>query len=253
VVAIIQARMGSSRLPGKTLADLEGKPLLARVIERVLAARLVQRATVATTTNPEDEAILDLARSCGLDAYAGSSNNVLDRFYNAAKHVHADVIVRITADDPFKDPDIIDRIIAVLLENRELDYVSNTIRPTFPEGLDVEAFSFDALERAWKEADIAADREHVTPYMWRHPERFALRNVTNDIDLSNLRWTLDYPEDLVFARQVYGAFPDGRIFLMKDILELLSERPELSALNAGFERNAGYKKSLRESGAGKAG
>jgi spore coat polysaccharide biosynthesis protein SpsF (cytidylyltransferase family) len=244
--AIIQARMGSTRLPGKVLADISGKTLLEHVIQRVSASKLIKQTILATTTNEKDKALIEFARARGLKYYAGSENDVLDRFYQAAKKYNVTTIVRITPDDPFKDPEVIDKLITHYLEKQgAVDYVSNTIKPTYPEGLDAEVFSFKALEKAWREAKKPSEREHVTPYIWNHPELFKLVNVENDTDLSGLRWTVDTEADLKFAREVYARLYHGQVFLMKEILALLKAEPELSKINAGMIRNAGYLKSLK--------
>jgi spore coat polysaccharide biosynthesis protein SpsF len=247
IAAILQARMGSTRLPGKTLADINGKPLLSHILERIHYSRLIDEIVVATTTQRRDDVIVNLCEELAVKSFRGSEDDVLDRFYQCAKQFHAQYIVRCTADDPFKDPEVIDRIIKELLADNSIDYASNTIKPTYPEGIDIEVFKFQALERAWKEASKTSDREHVTPYIWRNPHIFRLKNVENDIDLSSLRWTLDTPKDLKLAKTVYKElYVQGKIFLMKDILALLDRRPELRELNAGIERYAGYKKSLQE-------
>jgi spore coat polysaccharide biosynthesis protein SpsF (cytidylyltransferase family) len=243
-VAIVQARLGSTRLPRKTLAPIGGKPLLEHVFDRAAACIRIHEVTLATTSDPVDLELIGLAARKGIASYAGSSGDVLDRFYQAARRFEATVIVRVTADDPFKDPDVIDRVIETFL-SRPLDYCSNTIEPTYPEGLDIEVFSFDALERAWQEAVLASDREHVTPFMWRQPELFRCANVTLGRDLSNLRWTLDYEEDLRFAREVYARFYRGQVFGMEEMLDLLEREPWLSGINSGFTRNAGYQLSLQ--------
>ena len=244
VVAIIQARMGSTRLAGKSLLDIAGQPLLGHIIDRVRASRDVQEIVVATTTAAEDQELVELARRKSVASYRGSADDVLDRFYQAAKLLQAEIVVRITADDPFKDPDVIDLIIGHLLANPVLDYVSNTITPTYPEGLDVEAFRHGALSRAWREARLTSEREHVTPYIWKHPDSFTLFNVCHTVDISKMRWTLDYEEDLQFAREIYARLYRGGIFKMNDILRLLEAEPNLGAINAGIQRNAGYLKSL---------
>lgn len=233
IVAIIQARTGSTRLPGKVLMEICGKPLLQHVIERARKSHLIGSVVVATTSNPSDQAVVRLARKCGAEAFAGSENDVLDRYFQAAKKFKADVIVRITADDPFKDPVVIDRIITHFLANRQkLDYASNTIKPTYPLGLDTEVFSFSGLQKAWNEATDPYDREHVTPYFYRHPELFRLANIENGEDLSSLRWTLDYEADLRFAREIYSRlYREGDIFLMNDILRLLEKEPQLAEIN----------------------
>jgi spore coat polysaccharide biosynthesis protein SpsF len=243
VVAIVQARVGATRLRGKTTADIEGKPLIEHVFDRARACRGVDEVVLATTREPEDRALLRVAARCGVPGYAGSTLDVLDRFHQAAVRFHVDTIVRITADDPFKDPQVIDEVVA-RFQSGGLDYASNTIEPSYPEGLDVEVFSRAALDRAWRDATLHSDREHVTPYIWRQPQLFQVANVRLDRDLSHMRWTLDYPDDLQFARAVYGRLYRGQIFGMADMLELLAQEPELALLNNGFQRNAGYIASL---------
>lgn len=247
IVGIIQARMGSTRLPGKALLDLAGAPFLARVIERMQYAETLDALVLATTTEPTDDPLVELAASLGVGVYRGSVDDVLGRFTQAARQAEAALIVRITADDPFKDPQVIDHAVRLWLQEPTLDYVSNTLEPTYPEGLDIEVFTRAALERAWREARLPSEREHVTPYIWKHPDRFRVRNFRFARDLSHLRWTVDYPEDLEFARAVYERlYRPGQVFLMEDILRLLEAEPELAQINAGFRRNEGYLKSLAE-------
>jgi spore coat polysaccharide biosynthesis protein SpsF len=245
VVAIVQARYGASRLPGKTVAEICGATLLEHVLDRARACRRIDEVVLATTTEPADRQLISLAARLGVAAFAGSMDDVLDRYYQAARRFHAATIVRITADDPFKDPDVVDQVIAAFAAE-PLDYASNTIQPTFPEGLDVEVFSFAALERAWSEATLRSDREHVTPYIWRQPDRFRLLNVVLDRDLSALRWTIDYEQDLRFARAVYAELQPDPLFHMGEVLDLLERRPELARMNTGIERNAGYQLSLQQ-------
>ncbi len=248
IVGIIQARTGSSRLPKKTLADLAGAPFLARVVERMRHCETLDALVLATTTEPSDDPLAELAASLGVAVYRGAVDDVLDRFYHAARMVEAALIVRITADDPFKDPAVTDHAVRLWLERpAELDYVSNTLKPTYPEGLDIEVFTRQALARAWREATLPSEREHVTPYIWKHPDRFCVLNFEHERDLSHLRWTVDYPADLTFARAVYARlYRPGEVFLMEDILRLLEAEPELARLNAGIRRNEGYLKSLAE-------
>jgi len=244
IVAIMQARLGSSRLPEKTLKILFDKPLLEHIIERVRAATRVRDIVVATSIQSLDDPIAALAQRVGVRAFRGSEDNVLERFYGAAFQNGADIIVRITADDPFKDPEVIDQAITLLLE-KGCDYCSNTLQPTFPEGIDVEVFRFSALERAFKEARLPSETEHVTPYIWKHPELFALHNFGHGQDLSHMRWTIDYENDFLFAREVYRRlYPAKRIFLMRDILNLLAREPAIGRINGGVARNEGYQKSL---------
>lgn len=247
IAAIIQARMGATRLPGKVLIDIAGKPLLEHVLDRVRLSRLIDRIIIATTTKEKDRVILEKARSWGVESYAGSEEDVLDRFYQAAKMYGAKTIVRITPDDPFKDPEVIDKVVSYYVKNKDnLDYASNTLKPTYPEGLDAEVFSFYALEKAWREAKKPSEREHVTPYIWNHPEIFRLANVANDEDLSHLRWTLDTEADLQFTREIYHRLYHGQVFLMAEILALLRAEPELAKINQSITRNTGYLESLEQ-------
>jgi spore coat polysaccharide biosynthesis protein SpsF len=239
VVAIVQARTGSKRLPGKVLKKILGKPVLWHVISRVKAAKLIDNIVVATTVNNTDNKIIELADALGIASFAGSEDDVLDRFFEAAKKFKADVIVRITADDPLKDPTIIDKIVETFLKNK-VDYVSNTIKPTYPEGIDVEVFSFSALKIAWSEATSKFDREHVTSYIWRNPRKFKLMNIENERgDLSHMRWTLDTQQDFDFMQEVFARlYKKDEIFMMDAVLELLQKHPEISRLNEQIERRA---------------
>lgn len=245
-VAIIQARMGSTRLPGKTLLPLVDRTVLEHIIIRTQAADAINQVVVATTSNAEDDPIAALTDKIGVKAYRGSQDDVLDRFYQAAKVAEADVICRVTADDPFKDHKVIDQIISKF-NSGKYDYVSNTIKPTYPEGIDIEVLSFKALEKAWKDAKLPSEREHVTPYIWKNSELFSLFNVEYKENLSHLRWTLDNSKDWEFVQAVYKyLYTPGSIFLMDDILQLLQERPELAQINMGTVRNEGYLKSLSQ-------
>ncbi len=243
-VAIIQARLGSSRFPGKTLERLYDKSLLEHILERVRATRQVQAIVVATTLAPSDDPLARVTEHLRVGLFRGSETNVLERFHGAAMRFGAEVIVRVTADDPFKDPEVIDQGIQ-LLHAGNYDYCSNTLKPSFPEGIDIEVFRVSALDRAFREARLDSEKEHVTPYVWKHPEIFRLHNFSYPEDLSHLRWTIDYENDLHFAREVYRRlYPNKRIFLMRDILDLLAEEPELSKINSGVMRNEGYGVSL---------
>jgi len=231
VVAIIQARMGSTRLPGKVLEDLAGEPMLARVVNRTRRAKTLDTVVVATTTQPIDDAIVRLCEKQGWPFFRGSEEDVLDRYYQAATAFQADVIVRITSDCPLIEPEIIDRVVGEFLSHRpEVEYVSNTLVRTFPRGLDVEVMSFDALERAWQEDSNPSWREHVTSYIWRHLEKFKICNVANDTDYSYMRWTVDTVEDLTFVRKIYNHFQSDN-FSWKDVLNLLEMHPEWLEIN----------------------
>lgn len=244
IVAIIQARMASTRLPGKILADLAGQPLLCRVVSRAQQAVTLHRVMVATTDQAADAAVTQLCQARGFACFRGSEQDVLDRYYQAARQYNADVVVRLTADCPLLDPAVIDRTVNTFLDG-PYDYVSNTQPPTFPDGLDTEVFSRTALEKAWREAQLASEREHVTPYIWKHPGLFRLGSVKHTPDLSSLRWTVDEPADLEFVRRVYASLGAKTAFSMPDVLALLQAQPALGHLNARFQRNEGYQKSLQ--------
>jgi len=248
VGAIVQARMGSERLPGKMLVDIAGKPLIQHVIDRISRSKKIDKIILATTDNPKDTILVQLAKKNSLDYFAGDEEDVLDRFYQSAKRFNIDIIVRITPDDPFKDPQVIDEIIGYYIQHLDkYDYVSNTIKSTYPEGLDIEVFSFSALEKAWREAQKLSEREHVTPYIWKHPDIFRLKNIEYVKDLSSLRWTLDNKKDLTFAKEIYRRlYKRGKIFLMNDILELLDKNPHLIEINRDKARWEGYIRSLEK-------
>lgn len=243
LAAIIQSRMGSSRLPGKTLADLHGKPMLEQLIERVRASRHVQEIVIATTTEPRDDVLVEFARARGLRFSRGSEQDVLDRFYQAAKQFGVDEIVRVTPDCPLMDPDVIDAVVEAH-RSGGYEYTSNTVRRTFPDGLDVEVFSFSALERAWREAARASEREHVTPYL-RVPDRFRVGSVEGAEDLSSFKWSVDTDRDLAFMRAIYARLSaSGRVFRWSEVLNLLKKEPALSAVNQDSTVNEGYYRSL---------
>lgn len=246
IAAIIQARKGSTRLPGKVMMDICGHPMLWHVVNRVDRAKLLDEVIVATSDNALDDSIAAFCEQEGVPCFRGSENDVLDRYYFAAMWIHADIIVRITADCPLIDPVVLNKVVAVYLDSG-CDYASNTIDRTYPDGLDTEVFSFEALERAWREARWQSEREHVTPYIRKNGKLFNLRQVTQERDLSGLRWTVDELEDLQFVRKVYEhLYQPGQVFLMEDIVKLLERHPELLEVNLGFETNEGYLRSLQE-------
>lgn len=248
VVAVIQARMGSTRLPGKVLTDIGGKVMLQRVVERVSKAGKIGKVVVATTTSPEDIGIERFCEDAGINCFRGSESDVLDRYHGAAEKYGAETVVRITADCPLADPEVINRVVSMFLESGgELDYAANINPPTFPDGLDTEVFSRNALETMWSEARLKSEREHVTLFIRNHPERFRIGNLTNSTDLSAMRWTVDEPQDLDFVRAVYGQFGSGE-FGMNDVIRYLASHPGLLEMNAGIIRDEGLLKSLREDG-----
>ena len=248
ILAILQTRMGSSRLPGKALLPIfGGKGALELMLLRLHGCRNLAGLAVATTTAAIDDPLEALCRQLGVPCFRGQVDDVLDRYYQAARAFGApEAVVRLTGDCPLHDPAVVDRVVAEFLARRP-DYLSNVQPPTFPDGLDTEVFTFAALERAWKEAALKSEREHVTPYIRNHPGIFSLGNVTHAADLSGLRWTLDEARDLDFIRAVYARM--GRVdFGLNDVLGLLAAEPALAELNAEIGRNEGYEKSLKADG-----
>lgn len=255
-VAIIQARMGSSRLPGKVLLDIAGKPMIQHVIERTQRARSLDSVTIATTTDPSDDPIVAFADSMGIICTRGSLHDVLDRYYQAAKTHSANTIVRITADCPLIDPEVIDQTVELLSSSSILhpsDFSCNRLPPpfsrSFPIGLDVEACTFAALERAWKESTETFHREHVMPFLYEgvslmpetsrvtrgtSPHGFRIAQLHHNPDHGDLRWTVDTPEDLAFLREIFSRLNGKTDFTWYDVLEIVQQNPELAEINAGI-------------------
>ena len=246
VIAIVQARMGSTRLPRKVLLNLEDKTILEHVVNRVRSSKHIDDVVVATTVSKDDLRIVELCANLGVSVYCGSENDVLDRYYQAAKLFKADNIVRITSDCPVIDPKTIDDAISLHLKDN-VDYTSNTLKETYPDGQDVEVFTFTALRTAWKSAKLASEREHVTPYIRNNPDFFKHASLKYKEDLSQKRWTLDNAEDLEFLRLVYKyLYSKNPLFNMDDILALIEKKPDIEKINQHIIRNEGYLKSLRE-------
>lgn len=232
VVAIVQARVGSTRLPGKVLMKLGERTVLEHVCLRLHSAKQVDEVVVATSTLVEDDRIVQHVAEIGCKLFRGDERDVLDRFYRAAVANSADYIVRVTSDCPLADPDLIDAVVRRLREE-DADYASNNNPPSFPHGLDVEAFRFSALERAWREADDQYDREHVTPYIRRHTDLFRVVNLAAEVDRSLWRLTLDYPEDLKLMQAIFEIGPGkGGPRHLADIVYLLEAHTELLQINA---------------------
>jgi len=226
--------------------DLGGKSVLERVIQRVLRSRGIDEAIVVTTLAKRDLSLVRICAERGVRVFCGSEDDVLDRFYQTAKILSPDHIVRITADCPVLDPMVVEHVI-----NRHLssgaDYTSNGLVERYPDGEDVEVFSFAALQKAWKDASLVSEREHVTPYIRNHPELFLLESVISEKDLSDQRWTLDTDRDYEFLSALYRELgPENEYFGMERILAFLAERKDLRKLNEGIARNEGLAKSLRE-------
>lgn len=233
VAAIIQARMGSSRLPGKILKQVLGKPLLTYQLERVGRSACIDEILVATTDKRLDDEVALLCQSLGIPYFRGSEEDVLERYYRAALQVKADVVVRLTGDCPLIDSEIIDKVINnYLLYVHEFQYVSNTLKRTFPRGLDAEVFSFRALEKVHKQAKSSEDREHVTRYIVNNPGAFKLFNVSHDENYSRHRLTLDTPEDFILIKKIIEAiYPYNPHFTMEDIIHLLEKNPKWQLIN----------------------
>ena len=240
IVAIIQARMGSTRLPGKVLKDLGGDTVLARVVNRTRRAALLNEVVVATTVLPADDVIVQECERLKVACFRGDEADVLDRYFHAAREFAADVVVRITADCPLIDPELIDATIRSGFDQKA-DYATNSLVLTYPRGLDVEVFTADALERAWSAASEEHQRIHVTPYLYENPKLFKLISIADQTDHSRYRWTLDTTEDLEMIRAVYRHFGNRDNIRWNEVLDLMENRPELALLNSHVRQ-----KSLRE-------
>lgn len=237
ITAIIQARMGSTRLPGKVLMDLGGKTVLSRVVGRLRHTTRVDEIVVATTDSVADDAIVQECHQLKVEYSRGSENDVLDRYYRAARVCAATAVVRITSDCPVIDPQIVDETIRVFQQQCG-DYASNVLPRRYPRGLDTEVFSMAALEQAWREAHKHYEREHVTPYFYRHPELFRLVSKRGQIDYSRYRWTLDTNEDLELLRIIYERFGNEDGFSWREVIQLMEREPELAEVNSRVVQNA---------------
>lgn len=246
VGVIVQARMGSTRLPGKTMMIICGKPMLVHLIERLKKSNLIETIVIATTDKAIDKPILSLAKKCQVEKFAGSEADVLDRYYRAAKKFKLDPVVRVTADCPLIDPELIDKVVGYYLK-KKYDYVS--MPKNYPEGLDVEVFSFRALEKAWQQASRPSEREHVTSYIWKNPRIFSLGRPKGNLkrNYSYLHLSVDEAKDLTLMRKVYKRlYRREKIFYLRNILNLFKREPHLSKINAGLTGYEGYQKSLEQ-------
>lgn len=241
--AIIQARMSSTRLPNKVMKEVLGRPLLFYLVERLRKSELIQKIVIATTTADADKRIYDYSKSLGVEAFCGSEDDVLDRYYQAVQKYKIDTVVRITSDCPLIDPKISDDVIRYYLEHKGYDIVGTD--PCYPEGFDTEVLSSKALEIAWKEARLKSEREHVTIYIWKNVKRFKVKKLTFSQDLSFLRITVDEEADFKVVKAIIeNLYKKNEIFYLKDILEFYKKRHDIFKLNAGIIRNEGYLKSL---------
>ncbi len=229
-VAIIQARMGSTRLPGKVMLEIAGRPMLDCVVSRVEKSRTIDDVLIATTTSDTEEPILELCERSNWDYYRGEEHDVLDRYYRAAMECGAETVVRVTSDCPLIDPGLIDKVVETYY-SAEVDYASNNLPPrTYPRGLDAEVMSFEVVKQAWKRDHNPDWREHVTPYIYRNPDEFSLIAVRNDVDYSYHRWTVDTESDLELVRKIFGVF-QGLDFSWLDVVSLLEDNPKWLEIN----------------------
>lgn len=246
ILAIIQARMSSTRLPNKVLKTIMDQPMLALQLARIKQSQLIDKIVVATSTQADDDAIENLCKTQQVDCFRGDLTDVLARFYHASRQYSADHIVRLTADCPLADAQVIDAVINEHLIQKA-DYTSNCQPPTFPDGLDVEVFTTKALTISYQQAQKPSEREHVTQFMRNHPEIFTLANYQNDVDLSAYRWTVDEKLDFDFVTQIYQhLYPNKPNFLIEDILKLLKKKPQLVKINQYISRDEGLLKSLQQ-------
>lgn len=236
IVAIVQARMDSTRLPGKVLMRLGGKTVLENVVNRLLSVPLISEVVIATTIKASDDKIVEEAKRLNVSFFRGDEEHVLSRYYEAAIQHHADIIVRVTSDCPVIDPVLTNRIIQYYIES-EFDYVSNTLERTFPRGLDTEVFSIEALKRSYLKAYTNDHREHVTPYIYQHPNEFNIGQFVGDFDNSSYRWTLDTKEDYRLMTEIFNnLFNDKQIFYWESIIQLMKDQPQLPLINAHIQQ-----------------
>ncbi len=241
---IIQARIDSRRFPKKVLAKIENRPMIWHVIERIKGIRGIKQVVLVTTKNPQDKILLKIAKDCNIMSFKGKTCDVLDRYYKCAIEFDADPIIRITGDCPLIDPNIIKKMLNLYTKG-DYDYLTNTFPPTFPDGLDVEIFSFKTLEKLVKKAKLPSEKEHVTSYIKNHPKEFKILNYENPNDLSKFRWTVDEKQDLEFVKRIYKKMKPTVKFSMKNILKIISKDPNILKINSMISRNEGYLKSLK--------
>lgn len=245
VIAIIQGRCGSTRFPNKILEKVKGKPLIELYIDRVKHSKHLDDIILATTTNPKDAIFEQILPD--VNVFRGSENDLLDRYYKCAMEHHADVIVRLTSDDAFVDPDVIDKAIEIFKDNLSAHFVVNHFKPTYPEGLDIELYPRETLSYLWEHATKKYQREHVFPYINDHMEKFNIINFENNIDYSKYRWTVDYECDLTMVKHIYDhLYVEGKIFKMNDIIKVLESHPEIAEINSHINRKEGVNKSIKE-------
>jgi spore coat polysaccharide biosynthesis protein SpsF len=251
IVTVIQARMGSTRLPNKVMMPLAEKPLLFRMYERVAASKHSGKIIIAVTEEKIDEPIIKMCEENGIDYFRGSTNDLLDRHYKAALTFNPDAVVKIPSDCPLIDPKVIDKVLKYYIDNyNKFDFVSNLHPASYPDGNDVEVFSMNALKDAWLNAKKDLEREHTTPYFWENPEAFKIGNILwesgKDFSMSH-RFTIDYPEDYDFIKRVYDElYDEDNIFSLDDILNLLGKKPDILKINEKYAGVNWYRNHLSE-------
>ena len=246
VVAIVQARMGSTRLPGKVMKKIMGRSMLWHIVNRIEKSKFIDKTIIATTRDKKDDVIEDFANKYHLGIYRGSENDIVDRFYNAAEKYNADVIVRIWGDCPLIDPEIIDYTMEKFLSYKA-DYANNFNPPTFPVGMNVEIYSFNTLEQIWKETNNPFFREYPFEYIYANQNSFRAIYAKNDRDLSDIHWTVDYIEDFELIKFFFvKLYSKHKVFNMKNILDLIDKHPELREVNKELRRNIEYKEDLKK-------
>lgn len=244
ILAILQARYSSSRLPGKILKPIREKPMILHQIERIKKSKLINNLILATSTDKSDDELAQVCEKNNICCFRGSLDNVLERFYEAAKICPSKHIVRLTGDCPLIDPEIIDSVIDDHLKG-DYDYTSNTLNPSFPDGLDVEIFKHKVLEKVYKEARLNSEKEHVTSYIYKNPDKFNIHSYEQIKDYSHLRWTVDNEEDFVLISRIYEIlYTNKPDFKTSDILNILENNPDLIKINSHIKRNEGYKNSI---------
>jgi spore coat polysaccharide biosynthesis protein SpsF len=244
ILCVVQARYSSTRLPGKVLMPLGGKPDIEQVFNQVSFSKHISKTILATSSDKSDEKLVEWAINNNVEFYRGSLDDVLDRYFQAAKQYNPEIVVRVTGDCPLIDPEVLDRTIEYFDVNN-YDYVSNGNPPTFPDGLDTEVFKYYTLKDAWKNAKLCSEREHVTPYIRNNDNKFKIGNYKNSVDLSKYRWTLDNKEDYEFLSKIFALLSNENSYIKyKDVLKLLDENPELIKINSHIKRNEGYLKSI---------
>ena len=244
ITLMIQARTGSRRLPRKVLSKIENKSMIWHVINRAKQVKGIDQIVLLTTKRQEDDILVKIAKNSDILSFRGHTHDVLTRYYDCAKSLDSDPIIRITGDCPLIDPALVSKLLK-FYSNNKYDYVTNTMPPTFPDGLDIEIFSFKALKKISQLSKMKSEREHVTPYIRKNKNKFKTFNLKNNVDLSKLRWTVDEKSDLLFVRKIYEKMRPKIVFGFEDVLKILHKNPEIMEINKGITRNEGYIRSLK--------